>query len=269
MEFVKTRDGVRIAIDVHDGGPEKPRLALVHSLAMDHGFWQPVVERLAPHASIVAIDACGHGASDKPAGPYRAEGMAADLADVLDALGWDAAVVAGASMGGCIALQFAADFAARTQGVGLIDTTAWYGETAPKDWTARADKVAAEGLQALVEFQRTRWFSDGFQAEHPEVVERCVATFLANDAAAFGATCGMLGAFDGRAALARITAPAVVIVGEHDYATPKAMAEKLHDALPGSRLAVIPGARHLTPLETPDIIVDELRQLLEGSLARR
>ena len=53
-----------------------------------------------------------------------------------------------------------------------------------------------------------------------------------------------------------------VIVGEEDYATPVAMAEQLHQSIAGSTLTVLPKARHLTPLEVPDIIAAELKRLL-------
>ena len=101
---------------------------------MDHRFWDRTAAELAGVGELLVWDCPGHGASSKPAGPYTCEGFADDLADVFDAVGWDAAVVAGASMGGCITLAFAGRHAGRVKGVGLIDTTAWYGPTAPKDW---------------------------------------------------------------------------------------------------------------------------------------
>jgi len=267
IQHVRTTDGVRIVADVHEAGPALPRLALVHSLAMDHTFWDPVVDRLARHVSILTIDARGHGESDKPAGPYGAERMALDLREVIDSIGWPSVVVAGASMGGCIALAFAGHHAETTQGLGLIDTTAWYGPQAPKEWSDRAQRARDRGLAALIDFQRTRWFSDAFQAEHPEVVERCVQTFLRNNVDAFAATCHMLGHFDGRPLLPAIRVPTTVLVGEEDYAAPPAMAQALHDGIAGSRLRVIQGARHLTPLESADIVADELRSLLSPSPA--
>lgn len=59
--------------------------------------------------------------------------------------------------------------------------------------------------------------------------------------------------------------PAAIIVGEEDYATPLAMAQALHDGIAGSTLTVLPGARHLTPLEVPDRIATELRRLTESA----
>jgi 3-oxoadipate enol-lactonase len=256
-----TSDGVPVTYRVDRASASAPVVALVHSLGMDHNFWRPVAERLAQHATVVAIDARGHGRSGAGAAPYTTERMAQDLLEVLDQLQVPRAVVGGASMGGCVALQFAASYPARTAGLALIDTTAWYGPSAAKDWEERAMKAVSQGLPSMVDFQKTRWFSDDFRAREPQVVQSCIDVFLANDVQAYVATCRMLGAFDGRPLLPDIRVPAWVVVGEEDYAAPVAMSQAMHEGVAGSRLEVIEGARHLTPLEVPDRIAAGLARL--------
>ena len=56
---------------------------------------------------------------------YTATQFADDLAQLMTHVGWPDAVVAGCSMGGCVAQAFAANYANRTKGACLIDTTAW------------------------------------------------------------------------------------------------------------------------------------------------
>jgi len=259
-----TRDGTRLGYTLYEG-PGEHRAALIHSIGMDREFWRPVAERLAPHASVLIYDCRGHGASDKPPGPYLVELFADDLADLLDHVGWRSAVSGGASMGGCVALAFAAAYPARTRALALIDTTAWYGAEAPRQWEERAEKARCDGLRSLVDFQTTRWFGDTFRAENPAVVKSCVDTFLANDLPAYGESCRMLGTADMRAALPGLKMPTAIIVGEEDYATPLAMAQALHRGIAGSTLTVLPGARHLTPLEAPDRIATELGRLMDAA----
>lgn len=258
-----TRDGTRIRYTLRDQGASSRRAVLVHSLAMDRTFWQPVAD-LLPSASVLTFDCRGHGASDKPAGPYTVELFARDLSDLLDHVGWPSALVAGASMGGCISIAFAAAFPERTAALGLFDTTAWYGPEAPKQWAERANQATEKGLASLVGFQTTRWFGDGFRASHPDVVKHCVDVFLRNDVKAYADTCRMLGAADLRAALARFTMPTAVVVGEEDYATPIPMAEALHSGIAGSSLTILHGARHLTPLEQPERVAAALAPLLQA-----
>ena len=103
------------------------------------------------------------------------------------------AAVAGASMGGCVALAFAGRYASRLTALGLFDTTAWYGADAPQQWRERGEKALSSGFPALVAFQKTRWFGDAFREGHTGTVDTTVATFLANDARAYAETCRMLG----------------------------------------------------------------------------
>ena len=123
-------------------------------------------------------------------------------------------------------------------------------------------------MSALVEFQTTRWFGDGFRAQRPDVVADCVDVFLGNDVQAYVETCKMLGAADLRAALPTLTMPTAIVVGDEDYATPVAMAEALHRSIKGSTLTVLAGGRHLTPLEAPERIADELLALMERTKQR-
>jgi 3-oxoadipate enol-lactonase len=238
--------------------PERPAIALVHSRAMDHRFWDAVADRIGERASIVAVDARGHGQSGKPEGPYTVERMAQDVHEVVRHLGLPRVAIAGASMGGCVALQFAAMYPQAVTAAGLFDTTAWYGPTAPQDWAGRAAKATQEGLAALVDFQKTRWFSDEFRRRQPEVVERCIEVFLANDPRAYAESCRMLGAFDARALMKDVRVPTCVLVGEEDYAAPPEMSRALHQGIAGSTLTIVPQARHLTPLEVPDLVARQL-----------
>jgi len=245
-EYSLCEDGTRIAYRLFQRTDDAPRIALVHSLAMDQSFWLPVIERLTDTASILSYDCRGHGASAKPPGPYTTPLFANDLVKLMDHVGWSSAVVAGASMGGCVSLAFGANFPHRTDGLGLIDTTAWYGPEATAAWAHRAERAATEGLQGLIEFQVARWFSERFGTEHPKVVQHCIHVFLANDPAAYAETCRMLGATDLRPALPLIKSPTTVIVGEEDYAAPVAMAQRMHEGISDSRLVIIEKARHLT-----------------------
>lgn len=263
-----TRDGTAIAYEIHRGGNGARRIALVHSLAMDRSFWRPVAERLSAQADVLIYDCRGHGQSDKPAGPYSVQLFADDLADLLDAVGWGSALVAGASMGGCVALAFAAGYPQRTDALGLIDTTAWYGPEAPKQWAERAQKAVDNGMAALIDFQKSRWFGDAFRDRNQGVVDQAVGVFLKNDVGAYAETCRMLGACDLRSAMPGFTMPTRIVVGEEDYATPVAMAEAMRQSIPGAGLTVVPGARHFTPLEVPDAIAEQLARLLEESDAR-
>lgn len=262
----RTADGCELGFAVTEGpGRDAPRVVLIHSLALDRSIWDEVVRHLAPHASVLAYDCRGHGASGRTPGPYTPELFASDLAELLSYLDWREVAVAGCSMGGCVAQAYAGLHPEKTVGLGLIDTTAWYGPEAPKAWRDRANVGRTQGLAGLIDFQVTRWFGDRFRAEHPDRVEAMKRVFLANDLDCYVATCEMLGDADLRGYLPRMAMPASVIVGEEDYATPVSMAEELTKTLSDATLTVLPEARHITPVEAPDRIASELLKLLGRS----
>lgn len=183
--------------------PGAPRVVLIHSLALDRHVWDGVVPRLASQAEVLTYDCRGHGQSDRTAGRYTAESFAEDLAQLLDHVGWDKAAIAGCSMGGCVALAFAGLHPDRVAALGLIDTTAWYGEDAPQAFRKRADAAREEGMRGLVDFQVTRWFSDAYQEGNPPAMQRAVETFVANDFECYAATTALLGDADARKYLPR------------------------------------------------------------------
>ncbi|OSQ35952.1 alpha/beta fold hydrolase [Thalassospira mesophila] len=265
--FAIARDGTRLSYRLTPAqNPAKTnaRLVLVHALAMDKNLWNGTIAALKSAADIITLDCRGHGLSDKPAGPYRVEQFADDIADILAHAGWESAIVTGASMGGCVALAFASGHGDKTDGLGLIDTTAWYGENAADAWQKRADKARDEGLSALLAFQKTRWFGDSFR-ENPAnnaVIDSAVETFLANDISAYHATCMMLGAADLRSGLAGFDFPCVIRVGSEDYATPIEMAQAMASAIPDAKMEIMDGIRHFSPLEAPDMIAAALQELI-------
>lgn len=265
---IETRDHTKIVYELHGDPASNDRVALIHSLAMDHNYWRPVAERLVKAgACAVALDCRGHGGSGKPKGPYFAGDFADDLAALTDHLKWPPHVVAGSSMGGSVALSYAARHTERVAGLTLIDTTAWYGPDADKAWTDRGNAAKTKGLASLIDFQLTRWFGDEFKAANPDVVKACVDTFLANDVEAYAATCRMLGEFDQRKSLPHFKMPVRIMVGEEDYATPPAMAEEMHAAIAHSTYMLMPKARHLTPLERPDEVAAEILATLKAARA--
>jgi 3-oxoadipate enol-lactonase len=263
----KTLDGISIAYTLHAaersaGSPGRPRIALIHSLALDRSIWDGVVPLLTPHADVLTFDCRGHGQSSRVKMKYTPELFAGDLASLLDHVNWPRVTVAGCSMGGCIAQAFAGVYPGRVEALAVIDSTAWYGPTAPKDWRERAATAATRGFAALSAFQATRWVSDAFREAHPDVIRAHMDVFLANDVDCYVATCEMLGDADLRHYQAGMRMPVSVIVGEEDYATPVAMSEQIKQAVPHATLAVLRRVRHITPVECPAAIAEKILELV-------
>jgi 3-oxoadipate enol-lactonase len=99
----------------------------------------------------------------------------------------------------------------------------------------------------------------------PEVRERLLQMMSAAPLPGVTAALeAMAGRPDSTPLLGSITVPTLVIVGEEDPLTPPARAEAMAAAIPGARLAVIPRAGHVPPLETPEAFNRTLGEFLVG-----
>lgn len=230
-------------------GRGKP-FVLVHPLALNSRLWEPALAELQPGHDLVMVDTRGHGESTWDGQPYAIADVASDLAALLDALRIDRCAVLGMSMGGCVAMTFAARHASRVDRLVLCDTTAWYGEDAPTKWQERASAALTKTRDEQLPFQRDRWFSEAFRESRPDVVEHAADVFRSTDRAAHAAACGALGAFDLRGEIGAIRARTLVVTGEEDYATPPAMGRDLANGIPGARFELARGVRHMALLES-------------------
>jgi pimeloyl-ACP methyl ester carboxylesterase len=97
-------------------------LLLIHGLGGTRRTWRNIIGPLAATHRVIAPDLPGHGDSDAPAGDYSLGAHAAALRDLLVALGHPTATVAGHSLGGGVAMQFAYQFPERTSRLMLISS---------------------------------------------------------------------------------------------------------------------------------------------------
>ena len=102
-------------------GTGEPML-LVHGLGGTRQTWRHVIDALAATHTVIAPDLPGHGQSGAPAGDYSLGAHAAALRDLMIALGHSSTTVAGHSLGGGIALQFAYQFPGHTRRLILISS---------------------------------------------------------------------------------------------------------------------------------------------------
>ena len=259
----QTSDGLTIAFTHHPAPhPDAPRLALIHSLALDRSIWDGVVGIMAAEAELLTYDCRGHGRSDRRATAFTTELFARDLAELLDHVGWQSAAVGGCSMGGMRRAGIRGNVPERVTGLGLIDTTAGTAPEAPTQLRARAEAARAKAWPDWSTSRSRAGSADDFVRSHPDVVTRTTRHLRRQRSGLLCASCDLLGDADLRPFLPAFGMPVSIVVGEDDYATPLAMARQLHEAIPQSTLDIIPGARHLTPIECPDRISAALGAVL-------
>jgi 3-oxoadipate enol-lactonase len=240
-------------VELHatDTGGGGEAVLLAHAIGCDHRMWDDLAGVLARSFRVVRIDVRGHGKSPVPQRPYSLEGLAGDALAVLDRLGIGKAHWVGLSLGGMIGQAFALEHGGRLGRLVLANTTSSYGAEGRAMWEARAKAVADGGVAAIKDLAMARYFSAEFRERHPGAVAKVGKRFLETPAEGYMGCCDAIGELDYTADLPRIHARTLVIAGGKDAGTPPAMSEVIADRIPGARLAIIPGAAHLSAVESP------------------
>ncbi len=251
-------------VDLHftDSGGGREAVVLVHPIGCDYRMWDDLRPRLAADYRVVAIDARGHGRSPVAPRPYSLADLADDVAAALDSLEVAKTHWVGLSMGGMIGQAFALRHPGRIDKLVLANTTSSYGPEGRALWQGRAKLVQEGGLAAIHDAVAARYFSDDFRAKHPERVAKVMGRFLQTPVEGYLGCCDAIANLDFSGDLPRMRARTLVIAGGADVGTPPAMSEVLATKIPGARLAIIPGAAHLSAVEKPVEFAQLVREFL-------
>ena len=265
-------------LTVADGRLERqPTIVVLHGgPGFDQGYLRPGLRALASDAQLVFVDLRGQGRSAMaPLESCTLEQMADDVAALLAALGIERPVVLGHSAGGFVALQLALRHPGVTAGLILCHTAptlAPVPDPAPPPGPAERGGPAAGAAAA-------RTFGGDLAPETSEAFERLVVPLYAapghehvpaplmalstlNPDIASYFFQRLARDYDVRSQLAEITAPALVIVGSHDWVCPPAKGRVIADAIPDARLVELPDAGHFGFAETPEPFLAAVREHL-------
>ncbi|MFJ7333203.1 alpha/beta fold hydrolase [Streptomyces sp. NPDC101110] len=266
MPIFRAPDGTRLAFHLRGGG--EPLVALPGG-PMRASAYLGTLGGLDAHRRLALLDLRGTGASETPADPatYRCDRLVDDVEALRLHLGLERMDLIAHSAGGSLAMLYAARYPRRVGRLALVTATPW-----ALGWPATAeDRLAAARLRSS-----EPWFADAFPAFEawldgtgdfdpvflPFFYGRWDDTARAhtdreeaetNDAAAdaYGAE----GAYDPeatRSALARLTAPVLVLAGGADGGPAPALARRVADVFPKAEFVVQPGAGHYPWLDDPE-----------------
>ncbi|WP_255196952.1 alpha/beta fold hydrolase [Halorarius litoreus] len=267
--FVAT-NGVRTYYERQGSGPA---IVFVHGFLMDTRMWAPQVEALADDYTVVTYDVRGHGQTGRSDEPrYDAELLAADLDALVTALDLDRPVVCGLSMGGMIAQAYAARYPEKLSGLVLSDTFT-PGALPVGGGLAMPHLLLFSALSHVVGYKRLNavqiWVGERLapgmvgNAEFHEGLVEDGPTMAGSE---FRKGIGAILRFTKRDFdAAAIRVPTVVLVGEHEPAPMKRMANHLAERIEGAEFAVVPDAGHGSSWDNPAFFTDAVRTLVERS----
>ena len=232
----------------------KPPLVLLHAFPLDGRMWEPQQEGLDAGRRILVPDLMGFGRSPNPKGTHSIEDHARDVADFMEAHAVSRAVLCGLSMGGYVALAFAALFPHRLAGLILADTRATADPASFKSArTTNAQRVLREGMVFLADDMLFKLLTPQTLASDVELSRRVWSVMVSQRRE--GIAAALLAMRDRPSRLEELPAiqcPTIVLVGAEDTLTPPVESASMAEIIPGARYEQVEGAGHLSNMEKPE-----------------
>jgi pimeloyl-ACP methyl ester carboxylesterase len=273
MSFLERTTKVSgITLHYLDWGPaDAPPVVLLHGITGHARVWDHLATRLVPGRRVLALDQRGHGDSDPaPDDDYRVGTMADDVAAFVGSLRIDRFALLGHSMGGRIAIKYAADHAARLERLVIVDIGPdinLAGLQRVRDMMAKSpERIESEewaveyirranplqdldmlrervrhGLKRLPDGELTWKYAKGLRDMMRE---------------------GRRDAVDLWEPLPRIPCPTLVVRGAESDILSAEVAKKMTERLPDGRVVEIAGAGHTVPADRPEEFVRQIRAFL-------
>src|SRR5947209_4123685 len=244
-----------------------PPLVLFHSLLSDRASFDRIVPELSEKFRVIVPELPGFGQSEAVSGGLAAvaDRMAGVVDDCADG---DDVMVLGNGYGGFVALQMAIRHPNIATRLILADCGAAFSEPGREAFRNMAAASSAKGLSAITDVAMRRLFAPEFQAAHPELMRDRREAFLKTDPDVFRAACDALAKLDLRPELNQVKVPVLVLVGEHDEATPPPMSHEIAAGLPQARLKILAGCAHVPQLQAPAAFLAAIGDFLSRAAAR-
>ncbi len=247
-------------LNVFEAGVEnynrRPTLVFLHYFGGSSGAWTEVVERLADDFHCVAPDMRGFGASNEAAENFAVKDYADDVECLISALDIKNFVLIGHSMGGKIALDFAARRSKGLQSLILLAPSPPTPE--PIKESERAKLLASHGNRCAATETVCRAAGGKLAGAS---FERAVNDNLRTSETAWKWWLESGSREDVSSEVGQINVPVLIAAGEKDEAmTPELLKREIVCRIENARLFVVPGGNHLLPLESVADVVKLIRE---------
>lgn len=267
-------DGTRL--HYLEAGEEGPTVVLLHGGIIDAAAvsWGAVIEPLAQHCRVLALDLPGYGESQLPAGELTIETHIDAVSGFLDAVDADDPTLAGLSMGGAIALGLAFREPERVAGLVLVDSYGLGRELPNGLLSYLLARVQVFNRVAIALFRRSRAVtraslggivhdldsldSDAVDAVFQEVQRPTAGVafrrFREHEITRDGYRTCYLDRLDG------LAVPTRLVHGRHDEVVPLSWAARAAERIPDAELTVLEDCAHWPPRENPEAVVSAIRE---------
>ena len=233
-------------------GPDGARwVTLSHSIAANMGFWDDQFAALAADYRVLRYDTRGHGQSGAGTADCSLELLARDVVALWDALGIEKSHFVGLSLGGMTGVVLGLEHADRLDKLVIANARLEADATFSELWEQRIALAEGEGMAPIAEGTIPRWFTEGFIAANPGVIEHVRGVIAATNPAGFAGAGHAIRAIDLHRRLSELKTPTLFIAGAEDGACPAEGIKAYHAVVADSAYLELSPAAHISNLEQP------------------
>jgi len=245
----------RIAVEI-DGDGEA--VVMIHGLGGTTNTFTPVLGAFTRHKR-VRFDLPGSGRSSRVEGPLSIQKFVEATKRAMAAAKVEKAHVVAHSMGTIVAAHLAAAEPAMVKSLALFGPLLAPPDQARANIRTRAGRARQEGMQGIADSLVQASLSSETRARRPAAVAFVRESVMGQDPEGYARSCEALA--EAQAAdTAAIACPTLLVTGEDDIVSPPQTVRMMGQKISGSRVEVLRGCGHWTPVEKPDECMDFLKQ---------
>jgi pimeloyl-ACP methyl ester carboxylesterase len=253
----------RMAVEVEGEGDP---VLMIHGLGGTSNTFTPLLPAFGRHRTI-RFDLPGSGRSHRVEGPLSLELFVDRTLLVLRRAGVDRAHVVAHSMGTIVATHLAVSEPGRVASLALFGPLLAPPEPARAAIRARAAQARDGDMQPIADALLQAGISAETRARRPAAVAFVRESLMRQDPDGYARSCDALAAMEA-ADTSRIGCPALLVTGDEDVVAPPHAVRMMGERIVGSRVEVLRGCGHWTPVEKPEACIDLLKRFLLESERR-
>ncbi|WP_201585599.1 alpha/beta fold hydrolase [Psychrobacter jeotgali] len=247
---------------------QKPVMVFAHGLLWNTRLYDKQVEYFKNDYRCIAFDFRGQGQSQVAESGYDMDTLAEDALALLDALNIEKCHFLGLSMGGFVAQRVALKRPELLHTLILLETSADPEDPSNiPEYRKLLTAIRWLGMKPVSGKVMPIMFGESFLNDKARKAEQKKWRSMLQENDKEGVTKATLGVIERQGTyeqLSNITTPTLIIVGDEDTATPVAKAERMHQAIKGSKLEVIKGAGHTSTVEEPEQVNKVIENFLKN-----
>ena len=229
-----------------------PALFLTHGIGAAKNAWRFMTSELSKYFTVVTYDLRGHGNSPVTNKNFTLDDLVLDLEKIREKTKIDKGHFMGHSLGGMIAPAYAKKFPNRVLSVGLLSTVAGRSEGDRNSVLKIISEMEISGIELTLQKLTTRWFTDKFISENPDLVKNRLKQVVDTDPEVFLNVFKIYANTEMFPLLKKINHQTILITGENDLGCSPKHNIKMAKQIKDSQLVILPKLKHSILIESPE-----------------